>query len=109
MYEDDNQIIVPPSFLALYSDARGRLTVGAGAVRTRYELCEDLAGHLTEQARLLYHTQVPSEGEILQRMHAGLAAGPEAAVSAAEARWITLRLAELLGWPSPELPEITPP
>ena len=103
MYEDDNQIIVPPSFLALYSDARGRLTDAADAVRQRYELCEDLAGHLVEHAQTLYHVQAPSEAEILRRIHAGLCTA-ESGVSTAKATWVATRLAELLAWPCPELP-----
>jgi hypothetical protein len=100
--EDDNQIHVPPSFMAVYSDARGRLTEKANGVRTRYELCEDLAGHLVEHAQTLYHVQAPSEAEILQRIHAGLCTA-ESGVSTAEATWIVTRLAELLAWPCPEL------
>ncbi len=102
---DDNQIFVPPSFMAVFTDARGRLTEKADAVRTRYELCEDLAGHLVEQAQTLYHVQAPSEAEILRRIHAGLCAA-ESGVSVDEASWITTRLAELLNWPCPLL---TPP
>jgi len=102
MMDDDNQIHVPPSFMAVYSDARGRLTERADVVRARYELCEDLAGHLVEQAQTLYHVQAPSEAEILQRIHAGLASA-ESGVSAAEATWIATRLAELLNWPCPAL------
>ncbi|BFO54488.1 MULTISPECIES: hypothetical protein [Comamonadaceae] len=102
---DDNQIHVPPSFTALYSDARQRLTAPAAEIRERYELCEDLANHLVEQAQTLYHVQAPSEAEILSRIHAGLCT-PGAGVSLIEARWITLRLAELLNWRSPELPEV---
>ena len=102
--DDDNQIHVPPSFLAVYSDARGRLTERADVVRTRYELCEDLAGHLVEQAQTLYHVQAPSEAEILRRMHAGLAGGG-AGLAPGEAAWVVSRLAELLGWPCPVLPE----
>ena len=109
MHEDDNQILIPPSFLALYSDARGRLSERVDTVRARYELCEDLASHLVDQAQLLYHTQVPSESEILLRIHAGLGSGPQAAVSAAEAGWITARLAELLQWPCPQLPALSLP
>ncbi|CAM4187050.1 hypothetical protein [Paracidovorax anthurii] len=100
---DDNQIHVPPSFIALYSDARQRLTAPAAEVRERHEFCEDLANHLVEQARVLYHVQAPSESEVLLRIHAGLAS-PGAGVTMAEARWITLRLAELLDWRCPELP-----
>ena len=99
---DDNQIHVPPSFMAVHSDARGRLTASADHVRARYELCEDLAGHLVEQAQTLYHVQAPSEAEILRRIHAGLCAA-ESGVPVPEATWITTRLAELLNWPCPEL------
>ena len=101
--EDDNQILVPPSFIALYSDAGQRLVCPAQDVRERYELCEDLACHLVEQAQQLYHGGARSEEGVLLGIHAGLA-GPDAGVTPAEARWITLRLAELLGWRSPELP-----
>ena len=38
MQEDDNQILIPPSFVALYSDARGRLTERPDTLRGRYEL-----------------------------------------------------------------------
>ncbi len=105
---DDNQIHVPPSFMAVYCDARGRLTVSASEVRTRYELCEDLAGHLVEHAQTLYHVQAPSEAEILRRIHAGLCTA-ESGVSVPEATWITTRLAELLNWPCPELLSAAPP
>lgn len=100
---DDNQILVPPSFMAVYSDALQRLTERGDVVRARYELCEDLACHLVEQAQTLYHVQAPSEADILLRIHAGLS-GADSGVSAGEARWITLRLAELLEWRCPELP-----
>ena len=100
---DDNQILIPPSFIALHSDARQRLLLPVDELRARYELCEDLAQHLVEQAQQLYHGAVPSEEEVLRRIHAGLA-GAESGVTPPEARWITLRLAELLQWHSPELP-----
>ena len=102
MHEEDNQIHVPPSFLAVYADSRQRLREPASVVRNRYELCEDLAGHLVEQAQTLYHVQAPSEAEILRRIHAGLCAA-ESGVSVDEASWITTRLAELLNWPCPVL------
>lgn len=102
MDHDDNQIQVPPSFVALYSDARQRLREPPAVVRARYELCEDLACHLVEQAQQLYHGGARSEEGVLLGIHAGLAA-PGACVSPQEARWITLRLAELLDWRSPAL------
>ena len=99
---DDNQILVPPSFIAVHSDARGRLRECAEVVRQRYELCEDLASHLVEHAQTLYHVQAPSEAEILRRIHAGLCT-EGAGVSIVEATWVTTRLAELLQWPCPQL------
>lgn len=99
---DDNQIYVPPSFMAVYSDTRGRLTEKADVVRARYELSEDLAGHLVENAQTLYHVQAPSEAEILRRIHAGLCT-QGSGVSPAEATWIVTRLAELLVWQCPLL------
>ncbi len=102
MQEHDNQILVPPSFMAVYTDTRGRLRESADVVRARYELCEDLAGHLVEQAQILYHVQAPSESEILRRIHAGLCA-PESAMAPGEATWIVSRLAELLQWQCPGL------
>ncbi len=100
---DDYQIDIPPSFFALHADAHGRRLRGPVAlVRARYEVCEDLANHLSEHARLLAHVEVPSEDEVLLRIHAGLCS-QGSGVSVDEARWVVLRLAELLGWQSPVL------
>jgi hypothetical protein len=98
---DENQILIPPSFFAVYTDARQRLSEPIGVVRERYEICEDLASHLVGHAQIQHHTEVPVESEILRRIHAGLTT-PESGVSAAEAGWIVQRLAELLGWQGPE-------
>ena len=100
---EENQIEVPPSFTALYADRSGqRLRAPMAEVRQRYEACEDLALALTEHARILAHVEVPSEDEVLQRIHAGLRS-EGAGVTQDEARWVVLRLAELLGWQMPEL------
>ena len=101
--DNENQITPPPSFLEVYSDQRGRLREPIDTVRARYELCEDLASALVDQAQTLYHVQAPSEAEILRRIHAGLCTA-ESGVSTAEATWVATRLAELLAWPCPELP-----
>ena len=69
---DDNQILIPPSFFAVYTDARQRLREPIGVVRARYEICEDLASHLVGHAQIQHHTEVPVENEILARIHAGL-------------------------------------
>ena len=101
--DDTSQIQPPPSFADLFRTRSGKLSASIGEVVQRYELCEDLACHLTEQAQQLYHGGARSEEGVLLGMHAGLVS-PDAGVSAPEARWITLRLAELLQWRSPELP-----
>jgi len=101
---DDYQIHIPPSFFALYTDARQRLREPVAVLRARYEVCEDLANHLVQHALVLHHVEVPSEDEILRRCLAGLCT-PEAGVSPGEAHWIVRRLAELLGWACPTLDE----
>jgi hypothetical protein len=103
--DDANQIVVPPSFTALYATASGyRLTEPMALVRERYELCEDLAQMLTDQASTAQFTSGGSERQVLATMRQGLA-GAESPVSAREAQWIAMRLAELLGWEPPAAPE----
>lgn len=94
---DDNQIFVPPSFVEVHSDLRGRLKLPKEELRLRYELCEDLAQHLSEQAKALEHDMGLSQDLVLQRMHAGLAASTSA-LGPLEAAWVVRRLAELAGW-----------
>ncbi len=101
---DDYQIDIPPSFFAIYTDRRQRLSEPLAVVRERYEVCEDLANHLVQQALTLHHVEVPSEQEILAKIRAGLAA-PGSGFSPAEAQWVTRRLAELLNWRDPSLDE----
>lgn len=100
---DEYQIEVPPSFIALYRDARQRLTVPVRELRDRYEVCEDLAQHLTGHCRNIHVEIGVDEQEVLTRCRQGLCT-PEAGVSEPEATWVTTRLAELLGWPYPGLP-----
>lgn len=95
---DDCQLPIPPSFHALYLGARRRLTLPLAQLRARYELCEDMAQMLVEPCKGLHYDQGLSEDLILERVRAGLG-GAESAVSAAEARWVATRLAELLHWP----------
>ncbi|MBP7132781.1 MAG: hypothetical protein KBA70_08465 [Aquabacterium sp.] len=102
---DSYQIEIPPSFIGLHADARGRLTMPAPYLRERYELCEDLAQHLTEHCRGIHVEIGVDEQEVLQRCERGLLS-PDSVVTAAEARWVVTRLAELLNWPHPAL---TPP
>ena len=100
MTTDEYQIPIPPSFHALYADARGRLTVPLVDYRARYELCEDMAQMLVDHSQAVHHDQGVSEDLILSRTQAGLAT-PDAGFSDAEAVWVVTRLAELLGWDAP--------
>lgn len=105
--DDTSQIQPPESFANLFRSRAGLLKTPIAEVVARYELCEDLACHLVEQAQTLYHVQAPSEAEILRRIHAGLSS-PGAGTSPAEAVWVVQRLAELLQWRCPDLPGVQP-
>jgi phage I-like protein len=98
---EDSQIVVPPSFVALFVPP-GRIKPAAGRehIAARYELCEDLAQMLTEQATMKKWDLGVTEHDVLERFERGLCAD-DAVVNAAEARWVVRRLAELLGWPDP--------
>ena len=95
---DDYQILIPPSFIAVHSDQRGRLSVPLRTLRERYDLCEDLAAQLVDFAKGIHHDHGDSEDEDLARCRRGLLEEP-AQVDRNEARWVQRRLAELLGWP----------
>ena len=97
---DEYQIHIPPSFFELYTDARQRLTVAMSELRTRYEICEDLASHMVEHAGEVHRGIGVPEDDVLARCLAGLRTA-ESGVSAGEAVWIVRRLAELLGWDDP--------
>lgn len=100
--DDPNQIEVPPSFLALFATPSGlRLTEPIAFVRERYELCEDLAQALTEQAAAAQFRTGDAESVVLRKMQAALSVDGSA-VEPREAQWVVRRLAELLGWPQPE-------
>jgi hypothetical protein len=95
---EDNQTLVPDSFIALYRDARQRLTATRETIATRYELCEDLANLLTEHAGVIHFRDGVDEAEVMRRCHLGLLTAP-ATVEPAEAEWVVRRTAELLQWP----------
>ncbi len=98
---DDHQIEIPPSFTALFLPPGGtRLKVPAAEVRQRYELCEDLAHMLTEQASARLHELGVTEWDVLARMEQGLSI-EGSPVTPQEARWVVRRLAELVGWEDP--------
>jgi len=98
---EDSQIVVPPSFVALFvPPGRIKPTAGRDEIGARYELCEDLAQMLTEQAATKKWELGITEADVLERMQRGLRVD-DSIVNAAEARWVVRRLAELLGWPDP--------
>jgi hypothetical protein len=104
--DDPNQIEVPPSFVALFTSPSGhRLTEPMATVRARYELCEDLAQMLCEQAAAAQFKSGASEREVLAKMELALS-GEGAALQPPEATWVVTRLAEILGW---ELPDAASP
>jgi hypothetical protein len=103
--DDFNQIEVPPSFLALFTSPGGhRLLQPMNTVRERYELCEDLAQMLTEQAETARFKSGASEGETLAKMELVLS-DPASGLAPGEVTWVVTRLAEVLGWPLPLPPQ----
>lgn len=101
---DDSQILIPDSFVALYlNPGRSKPMVPRAELAARYELCEDLAQALVEHARAMLFGQGISEDEVLVRCHRGLM-GDDSVVGPAEATWVVRRLAELLDWECPHLP-----
>ena len=98
---DDNQILIPQSFIALYLDpGRSRPNAPREQVAGRYELCEDMASLLTEHAQTMVFEQGAGEAQVLQRCRQSLLVEPSV-FSEPEVDWIVCRLAELLGWPLP--------
>jgi hypothetical protein len=95
---DENQTLVPESFIALYRDARNRLTAPRETIAARYELCEDLANLLTEHCSTVHFRDGVDEATVLGRCHQGLLV-PPTSVEAPEAEWVVRRTAELLAWP----------
>ena len=104
MSDPANQTPLAPAFVALYTaPGRSRPGLALEALAQRYELCEDLAQMLCEQAS---HTQfklgLPEE-QVLAGMAQALQGG-EPGLRPAEAQWVVGRIAELLHWPLPEPP-----
>jgi hypothetical protein len=101
---DDNQILIPQSFMALFVDpGRGQPRVSRELLSSRYDLCEDMACLLAEPAQTMVFDQGVSEAQVWLRCHQGLL-GEASLFSESEAGWVISRLAELLGWPPPATP-----
>ena len=98
---DESQIVVPPSFIALFAQpGRVKPSERREFIAERHELCEDLATMLTDHALAKLWELGVAESDVLVCIHRGLLTG-EAGLSAAEAEWVTRRLAELLNWDCP--------
>ncbi len=63
----------------------------------RYELCEDLAQTLAQQAAAALFKSGGTEQEVLERMRSALLE-PGSALEEAETRWVVTRMAEIAGW-----------
>ncbi len=97
----DNQIEPPPSFMDMYATpGSSRPNAPQEVVLTRYELCEDMASMLTEQAQTLADKENLAEQEVLRLCHQGLLKDADL-LSEKEALWVIHRLAELLQWMPP--------
>jgi hypothetical protein len=95
---DGNQIISPPSFIALFVEpGRSKPSATREHIYERYDLCEDLANLLTEQATNKLWELGITEADVLERIHQGLG-DVDIGLSAAQAQWVISRLAEILGW-----------
>lgn len=101
--DDTSQIQPPESFTNLFRSRAGLLKTPIAEVVARYELCEDLACHLVEQAQTVYHSGNASEEGVLLGFYTAIS-DEDSAVTPREAGWIIQRLAELLEWKAPPLP-----
>ena len=88
----------------------GRLKLDASlhVVVGRYELCEDMACMLAEQAQAMRSSSSLTEEDVLLRCREGLMADAST-FTKQEADWVIRRLAELLGWTPPELGDVDSP
>ena len=109
MSDDDSQVQVPPSFIALFvPPGRIKPTAPREFIAQRHELCEDMANLLTETAQTQLWQLGITEADVLERVHRGLQGGT-AGLQAREAAWVVHRLAEVLGWDDPTLEVTAPP
>ena len=101
--DDSSQIIIPPSFTALYvPPGKTRPTETHAHIAQRYELCEDMAQMLCETAAEQQFKTGAAPQDLLAWMERGLL-GEGAVLDAGEAHWVVLRVGELLRWDIPEL------
>lgn len=89
-----SQIVVPPSFIALFvPPGRIKPTEPYAHIATRHEFCEDLAQSLVEMARTQRWSLGITDDDVLERVGRGLA---DLDLADAERGWVLGRLGELL-------------
>lgn len=95
---EENQIVVPPSFVMLFVDP-GRVKPNASRLHilARYEFCEDLATMLMDDAKSQLCALGVAQVDVLERIHRGLFSDG-AGVEPVETTWVIRGLAELLDW-----------
>ena len=96
-----NQLFVAESFQALYLE-RGRSILSRDDLQARHELCEDTAQSLAEVCLGLQSTRDIPFAEAIKQCHDGLL-NPPSPVTQPEARWVAIRVAELLACDVAEL------
>ena len=95
---DDNQIVIPPSFIALFVEpGRTKPSATKETIYQHYDFCEDMANMLTEQANAKLWELGITEVDVLERIYQGLTVA-NVGLTMPEAQWVVTRLAELLGW-----------
>lgn len=93
---DERQILVPTSFLQLYTPAgRLRPTPPREWLEQRHDLCEDLCSMLHETVKEKMWTLGITESDALERVALGLAELP-LELSEVEVNWVMTRLQEML-------------
>ncbi|MEO8937740.1 MAG: ATPase with chaperone activity [Burkholderiaceae bacterium] len=100
--DEQYQIEIPQSFMALYS-RNGRPNETRRTIEQRYDLCEDLAVQTADVCHTLQFKDDLSEREVLSRCLVSLRAS--GAVTPPESVWVICRVAELLQWALPDLPD----
>lgn len=93
---DQRQIVLPASFIGLYTPAgKLRPTVPRAWLEDRHDLCEDFARLLADQVKEKVWTMGITEADALARVAQALQ-HPPLDLNEAEAGWVLTRLSELL-------------
>ena len=96
-----NQLFVAESFQALYLE-RGRSILSRDDLQARHDLCEDTAQSLAKLCLGLQSRTDISVAEAIKQCHDGVL-NPPSPATPPEARWVAIRVAELLACDVPEI------